>query len=358
MKAPKLQSTIDDYKPRIDEALQAFFSKKIKDASKLSSDYKKLLEVSAKVSIRGGKRLRPMLAILGYQAANGSDNQKMINAAVSLEIFHNYLLIHDDIMDRDDFRHGGLNVSGVYSKQLSKIMTEDEARHHALSFAINAGDILSGLCYEALIGSGFESERTIQAISLLSDTTFKVASGQQLDIIASYKNGLSLKKLISIAKLKTADYSVVMPLQFGAILAGTSPDVLHSMSKYGESVGIAFQLIDDVIGMFGDKKTIGKPDISDLREGKQTALMYYGMKFTSPSDKKILERSFGNKSADNTDLRKVRKILEESGAKAKVVMMSQQYIADSKTHINDITTDQDLRDIFSEFADYCITRKK
>lgn len=358
MESSKLQSLIIEYKPEIDKRLEAFFAERINKAASINSDYKKLLEASAKVSLRSGKRLRPILAILGYQITGGTDTNKIINAAMSLEIFHNYLLIHDDIMDRDDFRHGGLNVAGIYTKQLSKIMNPDEASHHAMSFAINAGDILCGLCYEALLQSNFEPELTTKAISLLNETTFTVASGQQLDIIASYSKNMPLNKLISIAKLKTADYSIIMPLQFGATLAIAHPKKLDAMKGYGESVGIAFQLIDDVLGMFGEKKTIGKPGISDLREGKQTVLMYYGMQFASVEDRKILQSSFGNQSASTSDLVKVRNILEHSGAKAKVTMMAQEYINNSKSYIPNITKDKKYIDILNEFSQYCIARKK
>lgn len=358
MKDTKLQKLVDQFKPQIDRKLEIFFADKIASASNINSDYKHLLATSARVSLRGGKRLRPMLAILGYQISAGTDTEKIINASVSLEIFHNYLLIHDDIMDRDDFRHGGLNVSGVYTKRLSKLIPENEAKHHAMSFAINAGDVLSGLCYESLIASGFEPSRILQAISLLSSTTFTVASGQQLDIIASFNNDLSLKRLISIAKLKTADYSIVMPLQFGAILAGTGSEKLDAMEKYGNSVGIAFQLTDDVLGMFGEKKTTGKPDISDLREGKQTVLMHYGMKFASSEEKKILKGAFGNQNASLKDLKNVRTILENSGAKAKVILMAQEYVDSAKSHIPTITNNQEHIEILHEFAEYCANRKK
>jgi geranylgeranyl pyrophosphate synthase len=169
---------------------------------------------------------------------------------------------------------------------------------------------------------------------------------------------MPLNKLISIAKLKTADYSIITPLQFGATLAIAHPKKLDAMKGYGESVGIAFQLIDDVLGMFGEKKTIGKPGISDLREGKQTVLMYYGMQFASVEDRKILQSSFGNQSASNSDLVKVRNILEHSGAKAKVTMMAQEYINNSKSYIPNITKDKKYIDILNEFSQYCIARKK
>ena len=358
MEYMRLKSLITEYKPLVDLQLQSFFADRVDKASKINSDYKKLIETSAKVSLRGGKRLRPILAILGYQITGGDDKKKIITAAISLEIFHNYLLIHDDIMDRDDYRHGGPNVTGVYNKQFSKTMSPDIAHHHATSFAINAGDILSGLCYEALIESGFDADSTIRTISLLCDTTFTVASGQQLDIIASFNKNLSIKKLLSIAKLKTADYSIIMPLQFGAILAGANDKTMLAMQSYGESVGIAFQLNDDVLGMFGEKKTIGKPDISDLREGKQTVLMYYGFKFTTPKDKVVLEKAFGNPSSTSRDLNNVRKILDNSGAKAKVMMMAQEYIEAAKTHVPSISQDAKYQTILNEFADYCIYRKK
>ncbi len=358
MSANNLNLFISETKPSIDSRLNQFFNKRIHKAAKINSDYKKLLSTTAKVSLRSGKRLRPTLAVLGYKIAGGIEHEKIILAAMSLEIFHNYLLIHDDIMDRDDYRHGGLNIAGVYTKQLSKILPVEEARHHAMSFAINAGDISCGLCYEALLESKFPSDLLVQAIALLSETTFTVASGQQLDIIASFKKDLPLKKLIAVAKLKTADYSVIMPLQFGAILANAKSSQINAMQKYGEAVGIAFQLTDDVLGMFGVKKTIGKPEISDLREGKQTVLMYYGKQFSNSNDNKILKSIFGNSMASNKDLRIVRNILESSGAKAKTMLMAQVYIEQAISFIPDITNDKKYIGILKEFAYYCISRNK
>ncbi len=178
------------------------------------------------------------------------------------------------------------------------------------------------------------------------------------DMLVVLQEAIGYHLIIQEAKLKTADYSIVMPLQFGAILAGTEPERLDAMEKYGNSVGIAFQLTDDVLGMFGEKKTTGKPDISDLREGKQTVLMHYGMKFASPEEKKILKDAFGNQNANLKDLKNVRTILENSGAKAKVILMAQEYVESAKSHIPTITNNQEHIEILHEFAEYCANRKK
>lgn len=356
METNNLKSYISTTKTQVDVILEEFYAKKVIDAGKLSSEYKKLITDTAKQTLRGGKRLRPALAILGYTIAGGTDHKKIRTAAASLEIFHNYLLIHDDIMDRDDTRHGGLNITGTYKKRLAKVLSPAEAEHIANAFAISAGDVNCGLTYELLLSAGFPAQETLSAVARLSEATFEVAAGQHLDIIASYKKSMSQKDIISISRHKTADYSIIMPLQFGAILAGGNTKVLDGMRQYGQALGIGYQLADDVIGIFGNQKTIGKPVLSDLQEGKQTMLMRYGMQLASQNEKKQLKSVVGNPKATMADLKMVRKVLEESGAKAKTLIMAQDYAVTAIDIIPLITNDPAIQKTLTSFAQYCVAR--
>lgn len=356
METQDLKSYIAYIKTHVDEILTNFYAQKVTDASTLSSDYKKLVEDTAKQTLRGGKRLRPALAVLGYTLAGGKEHNKILQAAASLEIFHNYLLIHDDIMDRDDSRHGGLNITGVYKKRLSKTLSKEEASHVAISFAIAAGDVNSGLTYELLLASGLTTKALLAAIARLSDATFEVAAGQHLDIIGSYKKSLSQKEIIAIARHKTADYSIIMPLQFGAILAGGDESLLEAMQQYGQPLGIGYQLADDVLGIFGNQKTIGKPVLSDLQEGKQTLLMHYATQLASEPEKNRLKLVVGNPKANLADLKMVRKVLESSGAKAKTLVLAQDYASKAIQAVPLITQDEDLQKILTSLARYCVNR--
>ncbi|MBA3679373.1 polyprenyl synthetase family protein [Candidatus Saccharibacteria bacterium] len=351
-----LTSYILDIKKQIDSELSYFYDQRIADAALLSSEYKKLVSDTAKQTLRGGKRLRPALAVLGYRIAGGTDDVKIIKAAAALEIFHNYLLIHDDIMDRDDRRHGGANISGLYKKRLAKSLSEPEAQHVADSFSILAGDINCGLSYEALLAAGFSNDLTLQATARLNKAVFEVAAGQHLDVLGSYAKKLSLQNIIAISQHKTADYSVIMPLQFGAILAGVKNGLLESMSNYGQPLGIGFQLTDDVLGMFGNQKNTGKPILSDLHEGKQTVLMHYGIQLASPKQKKTLSYIVGNPRANLADLKVARQILEENGAKAKTLIIAQQYSKKAISFVPAITKEEQLQKLLIDFADYCVAR--
>lgn len=353
----QLVEFIQYVKSETDRRLDEIFDAKIARASELDSEYKKLILETKKQVLRGGKRLRPALALLGYKIAGGKKVETMLDAAVALEIFHNYLLIHDDIMDRDDRRHGGLNITGVYKKKLQKTVQPTNLQHIAESQAILAGDICCGLSYEAISQSGFDSESKLRAVDRLNQAVFEVAAGQQLDILASFMKNVSMRHILKINYYKTAGYSVIMPLQFGAIMAGDGMKLHPIIEEYGEGVGIGYQLVDDVIGMFGTERVIGKPVISDLREGKQTLLYFYGMALSDEKQKSFLAQSFRNPNANMAMLKEVRQILEDNGAKAKTLVLAQSKANDAVAIAPKLTNNTELQKLLISFANYCVERK-
>ncbi len=346
-----------DTKQSVDKVIKNFYVQKINDAAEISSEYKKLLTLTSQNTMRGGKRLRPALAILGYEAAGGKLSSQIVTAASALEIFHNFLLIHDDIIDRDEIRHGGPTIEAIYKNEYLSSLHHTEATHFASSMALLAGDINCGLCYELLLSANYQSKHTIAAIARLNQAIFEVAGGQQLDTLAAITPMYSVKKLLSIARHKTAGYTMELPLQFGALLAGSSQSQLSAMAEYGENIGIAFQITDDILGIFGDTKTTGKPNVSDLREGKQTLLMYYGLALANNKDKAILDKSYGNSKASSSDLQIIRDILTRCGALAKTQKMQQKYFQQALPCIVNITQDETLIQKLHYIAQYCINRK-
>jgi geranylgeranyl diphosphate synthase type I len=357
MPEQNLKQFMSYVKTEVDTRLERVFDAKIKRAGELDAEYKKLLIETKKQVLRGGKRLRPALAVLGYKIAGGKKVETMLDAAVALEIFHNYLLIHDDFMDRDERRHGGLNITGVYKKRLNTKVPITDVQHVADSHAILAGDICCGMSYEAISMADFSSERKLAAVDRLNQAVFEVAAGQQLDIIASFTKNVSMRHILKINYYKTAGYSVIMPLQFGAILAGNGTKLHPFMELYGEGVGIGYQLVDDVIGMFGTEKVIGKPIISDLREGKQTLLYFYGMALSNDTQKVTLQKAFRNPQADMATLRLVRGILGDNGAKAKTLLLAKSKAEDAVAIAPKLTTNTELLQLLTAFATYCVDRK-
>lgn len=356
MQNSNLKHYVANTKQEIDALLETFFGEKTSQAAKIGTEYKHLVSVLANQTLRGGKRLRPALAMLGYEIAGGKQRDKMLRAAAALEIFHNYLLIHDDIMDRDDRRHGGLNVSGLYKKKYLKTLTPQMAQHMADANALLAGDISCGLSYEMLLSADLGADLLLKAIARLNKATFEVAAGQQLDLIGSVSKTLSLKQISKINHYKTADYTVIMPLQFGAMLAGGPELLQQAFSNFGASAGVAFQLSDDNMGVFGGTKATGKPIGSDIKEGKQTVLMHYGLKLASDTQKSYLLKCLKNPGLTSAEVTKVRKILDSCGAKAKTIVIAQD-LANQATEIaKDISTTPENTNILVEFAQYCVAR--
>lgn len=358
MSSKTLTNYLSHIKSETDKILEQFYNERISRASKLDPSYKQLVTTISRQTLRGGKRMRPSLAFLSYKIAGGENDNAMLRAGSALEIFHNYLLIHDDIMDRDDKRHGGLNVSGIYKNKLKNTIEKSQVESTAHSISIIAGDINCGLSYEALLESGFDSQTTIAAIDRLNHAVFEVAAGQHLDILNSHKSNPNLRQILKIDQYKTAGYSLVMPLQFGAICAGNNSDLVHHFAAYGQAIGIAFQLADDILGMYGSEKKLGKPVISDLREGKQTVLIYYGMQLSSPSQKKQLQMLLKNPNSTIEDLRKVRKILDDCGAKAKTLVLAHDLLQQALEVVDKITTNPEFKQLLIDLAYYCVERKK
>ena len=356
MKNNNLQRYLNETKKNIDINLNEFFDIRLKRAKELNINYYDLVKQTAKVTTQGGKRLRPALAIIGYHVAGGKEIKKMIKAAVALEIFHNFLLIHDDIMDKDDMRHGDKNVSGVYFDKLQKKLSSDDARHVATCFSILAGDMNCGFTYEAILGAGFNDDVTLSAVARLNDAIFEVGAGQYLDVLGTYSETLNLDQIEAINLHKTADYSVVMPLQYGAILANGSDVLARQFAKYGKCAGVAFQISDDILGVFGTTDNAGKPIGSDISESKQTMLMHFGLELASDAHKKILQSKLGKKNITNQDIEAVRSILTDCGAKSKAESIAQSLADEACVQVNKISANSDSKELLIEFANYCVSR--
>ena len=354
----ELATQVKHIQAEINRCLAVILDEQVALAAKIDPAYKQLWLDIRKYLLRGGKRLRPILAVLGFQAANGrSDEESIYELALSLELIHAFLLIHDDLMDHDDRRYGGLNIIGQYNKRLSRQVHPVVARDVANSMAILAGDVLHGLAQARIAQLSVDQATGTEIATRVQTMIFEVAAGQQLDVLGVTHKQFAIKSILKVYRYKTARYSIVTPLQLGAVLAGADQDVLDAFAQYGDNLGLAFQLTDDLLGMFGSARTIGKPVVTDLKEGKQTVLMHYGFKFATPTQKAFLTKKFGNQTVTLDDHREVKKILTDNGARAKTAVLAADYAKAATAALDDISingaTAQQLRD----FASYCVDRK-
>jgi geranylgeranyl diphosphate synthase, type II len=347
------------FKQALDQELERLFAEAITKARTIDDTYVELLETTRDTLLSGGKRLRPYLVYLAYNGLGGQDDAALMPAAASQELLHHFLLIHDDIMDRDLLRHGGPNVEGTYYARFKQQgHSSANAWHHAESFALMAGNAAWALGMHTLAGTKFAASRKLQAQRCVQDMLFEIMGGQLMDVDSAISGTQSqAERLLKICQYKTANYSFQTPLQLGAILAGAAPGVQQQLRDFGLSLGIAFQVTDDLLGVYGDEAKLGKPVTSDLREGKQTLLMYHALKLATPDQAKILHRHWGNQHAGTIELATVRQILHDCGARAKTAALATKHLEDSLAVLAATPLSASTKFELAGIANFCVARE-
>jgi len=299
----------------VDQAINGFFIRSIDYATRIDPSYQRLWETLYRLIRSGGKRLRPQMTILAYEAFGGTDIEKFIPIAAAQELLHFSLLIHDDVIDRDYTRYGTDNVAGHYKMIYSHyVNSSEEQTHYAHSAAILGGDLMLSGAHQMIAASSLDDKDKLTAQGFLAHSVFEVAGGELLDTeltFTPYTAGDALK----VARYKTASYSFVTPLLTGATLAGINQRQTEALNTYAQCLGIAYQLVDDILGVFGDEDTTGKSTSSDITEGKRTYMIEKALGIMTETEKKTFETSFGNPNATESDIATIKQLLESTGAR-------------------------------------------
>jgi|TARA_B100000959_G_scaffold284802_1_gene357417 geranylgeranyl diphosphate synthase type I len=281
--------------------------------SKLKGNPKKLYDAAGHLIVNGGKRLRPYMVIRSCQILGGKSSTAMI-AASAVEMVHNFTLVHDDIMDNDEMRHG---VPTVHKK-------------FGMPIAILAGDVLFSKAFQIISESKLSPNANTHLISRLAKACVDVCEGQLLDIkMADEKRIPTEAEYITMIGKKTAalfDVSCAM----GAICATNKPKDISNLSGFGRNLGIAFQITDDLIGVMGDPKVTKKPVGNDLREGKKSLPILMAIKLAKNNEKKIILKAFGNSKISKKDLNKAVEVIRSLGIEEKVRNQALKYAEKSE----------------------------
>lgn len=287
----------------IDARLMGFLDAKIDRTKVHGQEVVELVRSIRDLCARGGKRTRPALLIAGYRAASPSAPiDAALDAGVALELLHAYFLIHDDWMDDDTVRRGGPAVHAWLGERLHSRRLGERA-------GILAGDLASSYAQEALSKVEAKPARMARALACFAEMQNAAIYGQQLDIVARAPNPEK------VYELKTASYTVRGPLRLGALLAGGGTGLLTTLDRFSIPAGVAFQLRDDLLGIFGDTAQTGKPYGSDLKSGKRTALLTVALKKARGKDHRLLKSVVGNQKAKRAELGRAIEVLERSGAR-------------------------------------------
>ncbi|MEJ2859463.1 MULTISPECIES: polyprenyl synthetase family protein [unclassified Saccharothrix] len=269
--------------------------------------------------IAGGKRLRPLFCCCGWVAAGGEpDDPAVLWTAAALELSHSFALIHDDLMDASDLRRGRRTVHRTVADDCG--CPRDEAERFGAGTAILVGDLCFAWCDELLTRPRLPEERLRTVRRLVGTMRTELIAGQYLDI-APPSDEPPMSRAWRVVRLKTARYTVELPLQIGAALAGGDRRLLAACSAYGAPLGEAFQLRDDLLGVFGDPAVTGKPDSDDLRDGKRTVLMALAWQQSTPEQRELIETLHGNPALSSEDAQRLRDVIVATGAPDRVERM-------------------------------------
>ncbi len=267
---------------------------------------------------QGGKRIRPGFCYWGYVAATGAEPpQPVVDIAASLDLLHLSALVHDDLIDSSDTRRGGAAAHRFFEDHHRRQGWQGSSEHFGWSAAVLLGDLLFAWSVSMAEQAGGLSERTKRARPYLDAMRSEVLAGQFLDLTSQAKPSQSpdmLKDATLVMGFKTAKYTVARPVQIGAALGLADDDTLQALSMFGTHVGYAFQMRDDLLGLFGDPAVTGKPAGDDLREGKKTVIIGYALSEARPADATRLAQMLGDPSLSRADIDEACRILIESGA--------------------------------------------
>jgi geranylgeranyl diphosphate synthase type I len=245
----------------VEERLAREVAQAVHRAELLSPRARDVVAALGALALRGGKRVRAVLVAAAYEACGGEGGASRVTAAgASIEILHAYLLVHDDWMDQDEVRRGGPSVHVLLRGRLRDDRLGDAA-------AILAGDFGCAVAQRLLLEVDVPPARLAEAARVLARIQEDVVLGQTLDLLDTSCD------VETKHDLKTGSYTVRGPLALGAALAGASTEQRAALERFGGPLGIAFQLRDDLLGLFGEAREVGKPIGSDLRQGKRTALV-------------------------------------------------------------------------------------
>lgn len=314
---------VADLRARVGQALDTFIAKQGHVLAEISDDLVPVL-AAIEAMLSGGKRLRPAFAYWGWRAAGQPDTDDIVNAVTSLELLQASALIHDDVMDDSDTRRGNPSLHRRFAGDHVEEGWRGGADDFGVGAAILLGDLALSWADEMLFSSGLSGDALLRAKPTYDQMRTELMAGQYLDLLEQARGGGSVEQALRVARFKSAKYTVEAPLHLGAQLAGANADLIVTLSMFGLPLGEAFQLRDDLLGVFGDPQQTGKPAGDDLREGKRTALVALTLESASPPQRQVFEARFGDAALDSEGVRVLQQVIIDSGARDVVEQLIEQ----------------------------------
>ncbi len=287
----------------------------------------------------GGKILRPALAMISADAIKKGEGKRALAFGISLEIIHNFTLVHDDIMDNDDLRRGVPTVHKVFDN----------------ATAINAGDAMFALAFNVLSGLDVEHSVLREILADISSMVIGIAEGQQMDMDFEERTDIAPEEYLEMIEKKTA-LMFINGAKNGARIASAPPEVYEKMAEYGRYMGLAFQIWDDFLDLTADEKTLGKPVGSDIRNGKKTLMVVYALQRLEGPDRERFLSILGNQKASDDEVKEAIELMKKVGAIQDAESLALDY-ADRAKRALEVLDDSEEKEALLDLVDYVIRRK-
>ncbi len=264
-------------------------------------------------ALREGKRVRPTLFVVGYRGYCRRCARGLLTSALSLELLHDFMLVHDDIIDKSDLRRGKPALHRIFQQHLKRYRG---IKFNGTDLAIIAGDVLFAMALHSFLAIREAPQRKEEALKLLFEAALRTGSGEFIELISGARDiaAVRRKDIEAVYDFKTAYYTFAYPLMMGAVLGGARRNELRRLGSFGIYLGRAFQIKDDIIGMFSEEEEIGKSILSDLQEAKKTLLLWTAYRKSPRPAQQHIRRILSKTRVTRADLMTIRGIVTSSGA--------------------------------------------
>lgn len=313
----------EDLRARVQKTLDAFLDAQEPTLCGVSDDLAPFVQTLREL-VAGGKRLRPAFCYWGWRGAGADDCESIVAAATALELLQACALIHDDVMDDSDTRRGRPSVHHQFAAQHRSKQWRGTPEDFGYAAAILLGDLALSWSDQLLYDSGMPADALLRAKPVFDVMRTELMAGQYLDLAEQARGDGCVDSALRVARFKSAKYTIERPLHLGAALAGGSDELMATYTAYGLPLGEAFQLRDDVLGVFGDPTETGKPAGDDLREGKRTALVAYALEHASAAQAELVHRHLGDPHLSVEGVAVLRDVIVGTGALAWVETLIDQ----------------------------------
>ncbi|MEM2906749.1 MAG: polyprenyl synthetase family protein [Candidatus Odinarchaeota archaeon] len=357
MRDEEFLSILSAESSKAERQLRAFLEDRAVKSDFLGQEHKEFYLNLEEFILRGGKRLRPVAFIMAYKSAARVSDDKIYLPSISIELLHNATLVHDDIIDHDTMRRGGPTFHTKYSNLYSGKVSDPT--DFGVSVGIIGGNMLFNMGVEAILKSNFDDEKKMRALTFYTEGFREVIEGVFLESIMAIRRLSDEREYLTMIRLKTSSL-FEKGILMGAALAGASQRLIQALSNYAICTGQAFQIQDDILGVFGVEEVTGKPSDSDIREGKLTLLAIKLYEKCSHVEKTRINKIYKNKKATEADIDYIRNLLVEKEVLDYCKNLSMKLSNDAISYLESVRDELNPEGVefFTKLSRFVIERKK